>query len=100
MVFRDGKPQLLVFDVRHGWEPLCEFLDKDIPNRSQFFPPRGWPNTSKSYAYGLKVETMFPGSNGGGGTLLRAAHGGAWLGRTFPKQEDLTGSLAEMGLQW
>ena len=31
---RDGKPQLLVFDVRDGWEPLCQFLDKKIPDRT------------------------------------------------------------------
>jgi hypothetical protein len=23
--------QLLVFNVKFGWEPLCDFLDKDIP---------------------------------------------------------------------
>lgn len=31
---RDGKPQLLVFDVREGWEPLCSFLDKTVPDRT------------------------------------------------------------------
>lgn len=46
---RGGKPQLLVFDVREGWEPLCAFLDKPVPDRSAFgrldlfFPFRdGW----------------------------------------------------------
>ncbi|CAB4066604.1 unnamed protein product [Lepeophtheirus salmonis] len=24
--------QLLIFDVRQGWEPLCKFLDRPIPN--------------------------------------------------------------------
>jgi hypothetical protein len=23
---------LLEFDVREGWEPLCQFLDKDVPS--------------------------------------------------------------------
>ena len=23
--------RLLIFDVRHGWEPLCAFLDKSVP---------------------------------------------------------------------
>ncbi|MBF8190183.1 hypothetical protein ITP53_31545 [Nonomuraea sp. K274] len=34
---REGLPagRLLVFDVRQGWEPLCEFLGAD--------PPRGEP---------------------------------------------------------
>jgi len=27
----DTKGQLLVYDVRQGWEPLCEFLGKDTP---------------------------------------------------------------------
>mmetsp|Transcript_9160 Transcript_9160/g.20203 ORF Transcript_9160/g.20203 Transcript_9160/m.20203 type:complete len:777 (+) Transcript_9160:82-2412(+) len=26
-----GKPQLLVYDVREGWKPLCKFLGKDMP---------------------------------------------------------------------
>ena len=26
--------QLLVFDVREGWEPLCQFLDVSIPDTS------------------------------------------------------------------
>jgi len=30
----DGSPQLLVFDVREGWEPLCKFLGKTVPERS------------------------------------------------------------------
>lgn len=33
-VDKGGKPQLLVFDVREGWEPLCAFLDKPVPDRS------------------------------------------------------------------
>eukprot|EP00403_Amphidinium_massartii_P021106 CAMPEP_0178399270 /NCGR_PEP_ID=MMETSP0689_2-20121128/15195_1 /TAXON_ID=160604 /ORGANISM="Amphidinium massartii, Strain CS-259" /LENGTH=742 /DNA_ID=CAMNT_0020020045 /DNA_START=44 /DNA_END=2272 /DNA_ORIENTATION=+ len=27
----EGHPQLLVYDVRDGWEPLCEFLQQDVP---------------------------------------------------------------------
>ena len=26
------KNRLLVFDPKDGWEPLCDFLDKDVPN--------------------------------------------------------------------
>ena len=25
------KDKLLVFDVKQGWEPLCKFLNKDVP---------------------------------------------------------------------
>ena len=28
--------QLLVYEVKHGWEPICRFLEKEIP--SQDFP--------------------------------------------------------------
>lgn len=31
---KEGLPQLLVFDVRDGWEPLCKFLGKEVPDRS------------------------------------------------------------------
>merc|ERR1719277_1364901 len=27
----DGQKQLLVYDVRDGWAPLCKFLDADVP---------------------------------------------------------------------
>mmetsp|Transcript_69670 Transcript_69670/g.129993 ORF Transcript_69670/g.129993 Transcript_69670/m.129993 type:complete len:752 (-) Transcript_69670:215-2470(-) len=27
----DGSPQLLVYDVRDGWEPLCKFLQQEVP---------------------------------------------------------------------
>lgn len=30
----EGLPQLLVFDVRQGWEPLCTFLGKEVPEIS------------------------------------------------------------------
>ena len=26
----DGHPQLLVYNVRDGWEPLCEFLGQEV----------------------------------------------------------------------
>ena len=35
---------LLIYDVREGWEPLCSFLSKDIPNRE--FP---WTNTTTDF---------------------------------------------------
>ena len=33
--------RLLIFDVRHGWEPLCRFLNVDIP-------PSAFPKTNSS----------------------------------------------------
>ena len=27
------KDQLLIFNVKDGWEPLCSFLGKDIPDK-------------------------------------------------------------------
>ena len=30
---------MLVFDVKQGWEPLCKFLDKEIPDK-----PFPWKN--------------------------------------------------------
>jgi hypothetical protein len=45
--------QLLYFDVRQGWEPLCRWLDVDLPN--QDFPhefPRIW--LTKGNAASLK----------------------------------------------
>lgn len=31
-----GKPKLLVYDVRHGWEPLCNFLGMPEPEMHPF----------------------------------------------------------------
>lgn len=43
---RDGVPasRLLEFDVAQGWEPLCSFLDVEVP--AEPFP---WLNTSADY---------------------------------------------------
>mmetsp|Transcript_5760 Transcript_5760/g.13664 ORF Transcript_5760/g.13664 Transcript_5760/m.13664 type:complete len:744 (-) Transcript_5760:258-2489(-) len=27
----NGRPQLLVYDVRDGWDPLCAFLEQEVP---------------------------------------------------------------------
>eukprot|EP00437_Effrenium_voratum_P034107 CAMPEP_0181481932 /NCGR_PEP_ID=MMETSP1110-20121109/44568_1 /TAXON_ID=174948 /ORGANISM="Symbiodinium sp., Strain CCMP421" /LENGTH=685 /DNA_ID=CAMNT_0023607443 /DNA_START=50 /DNA_END=2108 /DNA_ORIENTATION=+ len=47
---RGGEPQLLVFDVREGWAPLCAFLKKSVPLRTfpkqedlyDLYYPSGW----------------------------------------------------------
>ena len=33
--------KLLIFDVRQGWQPLCQFLDVPVPNHD-------FPNTNDS----------------------------------------------------
>ena len=49
------KHKLLVFDVKEGWEPLCKFLEKDIPDK-----PFPWRNIGgKEYLskhYRNKIE--------------------------------------------
>ena len=51
------KDKLLVFDVKEGWEPLCKFLEKDIPDK-----PFPWRNIGgKGYLtkqYINKFETQ------------------------------------------
>ena len=36
IIDRIPEHQLLVFDVTHGWQPLCEFLNKQIPENIPF----------------------------------------------------------------
>jgi len=44
--------QLLVYEVKQGWEPLCEFLEVPIP-RSPF------PRTNDRAAYWERWNTRF-----------------------------------------
>eukprot|EP00929_Paragymnodinium_shiwhaense_P089046 TRINITY_DN49308_c0_g1_i1.p1 TRINITY_DN49308_c0_g1~~TRINITY_DN49308_c0_g1_i1.p1 ORF type:complete len:726 (+),score=142.53 TRINITY_DN49308_c0_g1_i1:126-2303(+) len=37
-VTETGQPRLLVYDVRQGWAPLCEFLGKPVPPEETKFP--------------------------------------------------------------
>ena len=37
------KDKLLVFNVEQGWEPLCKFLEKDLPDK-----PFPWKNKNGS----------------------------------------------------
>ena len=41
--------QLLIFNVKQGWKPLCDFLDKEIPNNTPF--PRGNTTADKQKIY-------------------------------------------------
>ena len=37
--------QLLIFNVKQGWEPLCNFLNKSIPDE---YKDKGFPRTNSS----------------------------------------------------
>lgn len=43
------KDQLLLFDITQGWEPLCKFLNKEIPNET-------FPNTNDSKSFWERVN--------------------------------------------
>ena len=43
------KDQLLIFNVKEGWEPLCKFLNKEIPENTPF--PRGNTTADKHKRY-------------------------------------------------
>lgn len=44
------REQLLEWHVEDGWEPLCEFLDKDVPAIS-------FPRANDKGAFSKRVET-------------------------------------------
>ncbi len=46
--------KLLVFDVCEGWEPLCKFLDVEIPNESL-------PHTNKKEDFHIMVGELMKG---------------------------------------
>lgn len=48
------KDKLLVFDVKEGWEPLCKFLGKPVPNLS--FPH---VNDTKEFQRIMTVMNIF-----------------------------------------
>jgi hypothetical protein len=43
--------RLLVFDVRQGWEPLCEFLDVPVPQDQPF------PRLNDREAFRARLES-------------------------------------------
>eukprot|EP01113_Clastostelium_recurvatum_P038622 TRINITY_DN579_c0_g1_i2.p1 TRINITY_DN579_c0_g1~~TRINITY_DN579_c0_g1_i2.p1 ORF type:complete len:266 (-),score=43.97 TRINITY_DN579_c0_g1_i2:216-965(-) len=43
--------QLLVFNVRQGWEPLCKFLEKPIPSQP-------FPNTNDTKQFQARISRM------------------------------------------
>ena len=47
--------KLLVFDVTEGWEPLCKFLDVQVPNEPL-------PHTNKKEDFHTMVAELFSGN--------------------------------------
>ena len=53
------KDKLLIYDVKQGWEPLCTFLDKKIPEK-----PFPWKNVggkgylSESYKKKFQMQVL------------------------------------------
>lgn len=47
--------KLLVFDVTEGWEPLCKFLEAEVPNEPL-------PHTNKKEDFHVMVKELFSGN--------------------------------------
>ena len=47
--------KLLVFDVREGWEPLCKFLDVEVPGEQL-------PHTNKKEDFATMVSELMRGN--------------------------------------
>mmetsp|Transcript_16583 Transcript_16583/g.23378 ORF Transcript_16583/g.23378 Transcript_16583/m.23378 type:complete len:272 (+) Transcript_16583:104-919(+) len=74
------KEQLLIFNVKQGWEPLCEFLGKNVPKES-------FPNVNESKELQLATTVMKTVSYGwipfvAGMAYVSALAARAMLGRT------------------
>jgi hypothetical protein len=48
------KDKLLVFDPKDGYEPLCKFLEVELPNE-----PYPWVNDTPSFKKHTKYTNMF-----------------------------------------
>jgi len=44
--------QLLVYEVREGWEPLCKFLEKPVPNGKPF------PHLNDAAEFQARIKRM------------------------------------------
>ncbi|PMD31541.1 hypothetical protein L207DRAFT_442099 [Hyaloscypha variabilis F] len=55
---RERGRELLVFEVKEGWEPLCRFLGKSVPEegfpRSDDWATKGWKKTPASESAGTE----------------------------------------------
>jgi len=69
----DGKPKLLVYNVKEGWDPLCKFLEKEEP--AEEFPS-------------VRAVPFFPGSG----------HDGAESNAEEPMTQSPTGIIQTTGL--
>ena len=46
--------RLLIYDVREGWEPLCQFLDKQVPDTA--FPRVNSRNEFEEIFFGSRLQ--------------------------------------------
>lgn len=51
------KDQLLLYDVREGWEPLCEFLEAPVPDEP--FPNLNDSQAMRSMYWGMMAYGLF-----------------------------------------
>ena len=51
------KDNLLVYDVRDGWEPLCNFLEVPVPDES--YPNLNDSQTFKALYFGMMAFGLF-----------------------------------------
>ena len=78
-------PRLLVFDVKQGWQPLCEFLAVPVPVGEPF------PHVNDAEAFRKRVQELFAkslvrlaGPVAGGMTALAVL---TWIGRRARRQQ-------------
>ena len=50
------KDQLLIFNIKHGWEPLCTFLGKNIPN--EYKTTKAIPVTNNAKEFTKMLDKM------------------------------------------
>lgn len=70
----EPKERLLVYDTQQGWDPLCEFLEKDVPE--QTFP---WVNRAEEHRH------LFAD--------IRRKHLRAWLGSFLVRSAPTVGAV-------
>jgi hypothetical protein len=51
------KEKLLVYDVREGWDPLCEFLEIPVPDAS--YPNLNDSQSMKALYFGMMAFGLF-----------------------------------------
>lgn len=83
------KSQLLVFDVREGWEPLCRFLQVPVPNEE--FPRLNETAAMHSIYYGMMAYGAFHWTmyTGGAAAVAYLASNPEILKDLFSRSQDV-----------